>query len=42
MVISMVIILEGNSMSKSQTNNIEIGIKERQKDIGMEIRLEGQ
>ena len=42
MVISMVIILEGNSMTKSQTNNIEIGIKERQKDSSMEISLEGQ
>ena len=42
MVISMVIILGGNSMTKSQTNNIEIGIKERQKDSNMEISMEGQ
>ena len=41
-VISMVIILGGNSMTKSQTNNIEIGIKERQKDSNMEISMEGQ
>ena len=29
-------------MTKSQTNNIEIGIKERQKDSGTEISMEGQ
>ena len=29
-------------MTKSQTNNIEIGIKERQKDSNMEISMEGQ
>ena len=42
MVIGMVIILGGNPMTKSQTNNIEIGIKERQKDSGTEISMEGQ
>lgn len=42
MIISMVIILRGNSMAKSQVNNIEIGVKERQKDSGMEISMEGQ